>query len=47
MLHDKKINRGRMVFVVLRDVGSAICVDDVRGEELKAILEDVEEKWDG
>jgi shikimate kinase/3-dehydroquinate synthase len=47
MLHDKKIKRGRMIFVLLQDVGSAICVDDVSEQELKTVLRDVEEGWDG
>jgi shikimate kinase / 3-dehydroquinate synthase len=34
MLHDKKIRRGKMVFVLLEGVGRPVCVEDVTKEEL-------------
>ncbi len=38
MLQDKKIRRGRMVFVLLEDVGRPVCVEDVSQEDLAAAV---------
>lgn len=47
MLHDKKIQQGRLVFVLLEDVGRTICVDDVSKSELRTVLEQIREVLDG
>lgn len=47
MLHDKKIERGRLVFVLLEEVGRAVCVDDVSQSELKTVLEQIREVLHG
>ncbi len=39
MRHDKKIKRGKLVFVLLEGVGRAICVDDVSREELSDVVD--------
>ena len=38
MLQDKKIRRGRMVFVLLEGIGKPLCVEDVSQEELSSVL---------
>jgi shikimate kinase / 3-dehydroquinate synthase len=38
MLQDKKIRRGRMVFVLLQGIGTPVCVEDVSQDELSAAL---------
>jgi shikimate kinase/3-dehydroquinate synthase len=47
MSHDKKIRRGRLVFVLLEGIGRPICVDDVSRDELAAVLESLEEAGNG
>ena len=47
MRHDKKILRGRMIFVLLEGVGRAICVDDVSKTELESVLEQIQEVLHG
>jgi shikimate kinase/3-dehydroquinate synthase len=42
MRHDKKVQRGRIVFVLLEGVGRPVCVDDVSKEELESAIEAVE-----
>jgi 3-dehydroquinate synthetase len=41
MEHDKKIRRGRMVFVLLEGVGRPVLVADVGREELAAAVEKI------
>lgn len=43
MLQDKKIRRGRMVFVLLESIGAPLCVEDVSQQELSAALERMED----
>jgi len=47
MLQDKKIRKGRMVFVLLEGAGKAVCVDDVTKEELQPALKNVEDNAHG
>ncbi len=47
MRHDKKIRGGRIVFVLLKAIARAVCVDDVSREELAAVLSRIEEESDG
>ncbi|MFH0821647.1 MAG: 3-dehydroquinate synthase [Pseudomonadota bacterium] len=47
MRHDKKIRGGRLVFVLLEEVGRAVCVDDVTREELVEALAAVKEDTSG
>ncbi len=39
MKHDKKIRRGRMVFVLLADLAEPVMVDDVGRDELAAVVD--------
>ena len=41
MRHDKKVRKGQLVFVLLDNVGSAVCVNDVTERELQAALRKV------
>ncbi len=47
MRHDKKILRGRLIFVLLEGVGRTICVDDVSKTELESVLEQIREVLHG
>jgi 3-dehydroquinate synthetase len=47
MLHDKKIRKGKVIFVLLDGVGTAVCVDDVSQKELSGALKKLEEKSNG
>jgi 3-dehydroquinate synthetase len=38
MGHDKKVEGGRMRFILLRDIGSAFISDQVSDEALRAVL---------
>ncbi|MHB8204885.1 MAG: bifunctional shikimate kinase/3-dehydroquinate synthase [Desulfomonilaceae bacterium] len=42
MMNDKKNHNGRITFVLLTGLGSPICVDDLRPEELDAAIRSVE-----
>ena len=46
MQHDKKIRKGRIIFVLLDAIGKALCVDDVTKDELKAAILATKEKLD-
>ena len=47
MLHDKKIRKGRMVFILIKDIGDAVCVNDVTKDELALTLEAMKECCNG
>ncbi|MFC1834075.1 3-dehydroquinate synthase, partial [Thermodesulfobacteriota bacterium] len=47
MRHDKKIRGGKLVFVLLEEVGKAICVDDVSRDELAMVLRRLGEESNG
>ena len=47
MTHDKKIRGGRMIFVLLKAVGEAVCVNDVSRKEVAMVLKVLEAKKDG
>jgi shikimate kinase / 3-dehydroquinate synthase len=47
MLQDKKIRRGRMVFVLLEGIGKPVCVEDVTQDELAASIRRIEEESNG
>ncbi|MGA8832580.1 MAG: hypothetical protein WB554_13300, partial [Desulfomonilaceae bacterium] len=42
MMNDKKNHNGRITFILLTGLGSPICVDDLRPEELDAAIRSVE-----
>jgi shikimate kinase/3-dehydroquinate synthase len=46
MQHDKKIRKGRIIFVLLEGIGKAVCVDDVTKNELDAAILATKEKLD-
>lgn len=47
MLQDKKIRKGRMIFVLLEGLGKAVCVDDVTKDELRRALKNLEDNPHG
>jgi 3-dehydroquinate synthase len=47
MQQDKKIRRGKIVFVLLEEIGKAICVEDLSKAELASAVRRVQESKDG